>query len=598
MQAYVDTLWDKGGRGWLPYLNGPALWRRPSFDASFAYDLLEASRTLASGDKAPLWRDRLAEVRRRGTTPDTLDGFAFAEGDPLAALRALGGPVAALQASQAPDGSYSFDADRRDQGVFRGYDFHELGRPGEVECGLIARSAFVMLRAARLTGDGAAYRSGVRSLERVREYRVPRAAQVWEVPVHTPDILAAADAVDAFVEGYRFSGDRRWLADARRWAAAGLPFVYVWSAPGKLWMRYGSIPVFGASQMRGSWFGNLVQWNGLRYAAAILKLHQYDRTRRWGGLSWRDIAVGITRSAMYQQSLKPEILGLWPDSLHTITGVRAAWDFAPRQILQNVWRLEGRSEEPATLRVAAPGGRTVRISSLGAVTALRWRAGDLAFSVRHPAGMRGSVVVCGISRPSAVRVGAHAAPEAPDGLRSDDVCWRYDDLIKAVAVRIPRDEPMAVRLVGIRPAQSTLIAPAVRSIRFEFEGDAEGWTPEHDMSPLRVSEDAARSSSTGSDPYMVRTNCRIGADTVRQVSIRIKASGGGNGQFYWTTSDAPEFSEERVLALIYPGDGEWHEVELPVGGHARWRGKTITGLRVDPVNARDVTFAVDWIRGR
>jgi len=598
MQAYMGTLWDKEGRGWFPYLNGPAIWRHPSFDASFAYDLLTASRRPGASEHAAGWRDRVAEARAHGVTPDTMDGFAFAEGDPLASLRALGGPIAALQADQAADGSYAFDADRRDQGVFRGYDFHELGRPGEVECGLIARNAFVMLRAARLTGDMAAYRSGLKSLECVRRYRVPRAAQVWEVPVHTPDILAAADAVDAFIEAYRFSGDRRWLEDARRWAVAGLPFVYVWNAPDKLWMRYGSIPVFGASQMRGSWFGNVVQWNGLRFAAAILKLSEYDGERRWGGLTWRDIARGITRSAMYQQSTKPEIMGLWPDSLHTITGVRAAWDFAPRQILQNVWRLEGRAEEPTTLRVSAPGGRMVRLSAVGTVTAVRWRAGDMAFSLRHPAGMRGSVVVCGVTRPSAVRVGARAAVETPEGMRSEETCWRYDDLLKAVAVRVPEQGPVVVRLSGMRAAEGTLLPPVARTIAFEFEGDAGGWVPEHDMAPLTITDGVAKSSSTGGDPYMVRTNCRIGADTVRYVAIRIKASGGGNGQFYWTTSDAPAFSEERVLPLVYPADGQWHEVELPVASHSGWEGKTITGLRVDAINARDVAFAIDWIRGR
>ena len=65
----------------------------------------------------------------------------------------------------------------------------------------------------------------------MEQFRVPRAAQVWEVPVHTPDILAAADAVDAYVEAYRFSRDPRWLRDAVTWARRGLPFVYFWDDP-------------------------------------------------------------------------------------------------------------------------------------------------------------------------------------------------------------------------------------------------------------------------------------------------------------------------------------------------------------------------------
>ncbi|MBM3492890.1 MAG: hypothetical protein FJX72_01000, partial [Armatimonadetes bacterium] len=365
MKAYMTTLWDSAKTGWFTYLSGPAIWRTPSMNPGFAYDLLQAIRTAPQHPETGAWRAKLTEAGFLTDKPRvaTADDLQLSEGDPIMALHSLGLNASGIMAAQEPDGAFRFEANRRDTGVFVGYDYNELGEDGAVEVGLIAGKARQLLYAARLSGDRTAYEAGLRSLQRMEEFSVPRAAQVWEVPVHTPDILAAADAVDAYLEAYWFSGQARWLDRAKLWARRGLPFVYVWNEPGKLWMRYGSIPVFGASLNRYSWFGNVVQWNGLRYALALLKLHPHDPSVRWGGLSWRDIAIGITRSAMYQQSPKAEILATWPDSLHTITGARASWDFAPRQILKNTQWWLGRPEEPTTVRVKTTGAATIRISS-------------------------------------------------------------------------------------------------------------------------------------------------------------------------------------------------------------------------------------------
>jgi len=597
MHAYMTTLWDKEGNGWYPYLLGPAIWRKPSFDPTYAYDLLEATRILPDHPERRAWQERLDAVLPR-LTPETGENISFGEGDPAFATNGLISVATSLVGQQQPDGGYGFDADRRDQGVFRGYDYHQLGPPGAVELGTIARNAYLILRAARLTGDATLYEAGVRSLNRMAAFTVPRAAQVWEVPVHTPDILAAADAVDAYVEAYRYSGDHRWLVHARRWAAAGLPFVYVWNAPGKLWMRWGSIPVFGATQYLGSWFGNLVQWNGLRHAAALLKLYRYDPVTRWGGLSWRDIAVGITRSAMHQQSLKQDYLGLWPDSLHTITSVRAQWEFAPRLILRNVFDYLGRSEEPQTVRVTGPSGAIARIATVGTVRETVWSGDALRFTVKHPRGMRGSVLVSGITKPAEVRMGARRLPEYMDRLRSSEACWRYDQRLKAVAVRIPSDGPAELQLSGVQAVRVSVVPPIAEHCDFDFSRDEQGWMPENHIATLSIQDGALVGISSGPDPYLIRPHCKFDGSNVERIVLRIRADGDGHGQFYWTTSDSPSFDETKVLQFTYSPDGQWHEVELPVGKHPGWHGKTITAIRIDPATATGVKFGVDRVQGR
>lgn len=596
MQAYTKSLWQSNGSGWLPFLYGPAIWRKASFDPSYAFDLHSAATLLPDHPDAPRWRSVL-ETARRHITPQTGDDLQFAEGDPGLALKGMAGGLIAAMAQEGADGSFRFDADRRDTGVFTGYDYHELGPPGAVESGTIANQAHLMLRAARLTGDRALYAAGIKSLRRLCQFEVPRAAQVWEVPVHSPDILASAIAVDACIEAYRYDRDRRWLAEARRWAITGLPFVYVWNAPGKLWMRYGSIPVFGATQMRGSWFGNVVQWNGLRYAWALLKLAEYDPSPAAPDLPWRHIAIGIARSAMHQQSTRPETLALWPDSLHTITDARAAWEFAPRQILQTAFAYLGRTEEPRTALVPLGKSQTVRISSIGRLSRVSHRSDRLTFRVEHSGGRRGTVMISGTTAPTSIVIGDRAAPrvETLDPERSG---WRYDPMLKAVLIRIPTAAPTDVTIAGIRYAQSSLAPPVTPSCEFDFVVDEEGWVAEHDLGYLKAAEGVLSGVTTGDDPYLVRTNTRFTGQEADTLVLRIRASGSGSGQFYWTTDAVPFFDETRVFPFTFAPDNQWHEVTISAGAHRAWAGQTITGLRIDPANTPGVTFAIDRVYRR
>ncbi len=609
MQAYTRTLWDTPETGWFPYLLGPAIWRQPSPNPSYAYDLLQAIRALPEDPAREQWEARLASAGYQAPSgqadqlprPDRVvsaDDLQFGEGDPIAYLNQHVSSAMSLISSQTPDGGYAFDADLRDKGVFRGYDYHELGEPGEVEVGLIALNASRLMQIARITGDRSFYDAGVRSLRRMEAFRVPRAAQVWEVPVHTPDVLAAADAVDAYIEAYWFSGESRWLEKAKLWARRGLPFVYVWNAPGRLWMRYGSIPVFGATQKRGSWFGHVVQWNGLRLALAYLKLHPHDPNARWGGLSWRDLAVGITRSAMYQQSDKAEFTATWPDALHTITGVRAAWEFAPRLIVKNVLWWLGRPEMPLTTRVKAATGETVRITALGRVQGARLSGTRLTFTVAHPRNSRGNVLISGVTEPERVTIGGQDVRAASQRLGGGIAAWRYDPRMRAVAVRVPRDGSVEVSLEGVRPARPDFSVPRAERMAFEFDSGFDGWGAQNDTTDYRATEGILAGTSSGGDPYLVRPNCNVRASDIAEITLRIRATGDGGGQFFWTTAASPAFDEVKAIRFSYPADGRWHDVAIPVGNHPQWKGQTVTAIRLDPVNAPGVQFAIDWVRAR
>jgi hypothetical protein len=141
---------------------------------------------------------------------------------------------------------------------------------------------------------------------------VPRGAQTWEVPLHTPDILASAHLVRAYTLGYELTGDKDFLDQARYWAWTGVPFIYLtapWEGPVG---NYSTIAVFGATQFVSPvWMGLPVQWCGLVYGNAIRRFARHDPSGPWLQLADGIAAAGLQHT---HPATDPRYPGLLPDS--------------------------------------------------------------------------------------------------------------------------------------------------------------------------------------------------------------------------------------------------------------------------------------------
>lgn len=217
----------------------------------------------------------------------------------------------------------------------------KLGTAGESVLGTSALNAFSTAKAARMTGDPRLRAIALDVLGRMRRHRVPRGGLSTQCPLRDPDLVSAAYAVGAYVEAFKLSGDRAWLADASRWAKSGLPFLYVWNLPGRKAMRYASIPVFGTTRFTHAWFGVPVQWSGLVFAYYLRKLAPHDRS-----LDWVRIADGITANAVHQQYTEGPSKGCYPDALHDRFTRRAPPDLNPEDILVNILTSIGKDPDP------------------------------------------------------------------------------------------------------------------------------------------------------------------------------------------------------------------------------------------------------------
>ena len=194
----------------------------------------------------------------------------------------------------------------------------------------------------RLTGNKDALALLLKGLEFANKERTPRGAQVWELSLHTPDIMGSSRCCMANIWAYEATGEAKYLDAARRWAITGLPFVFLWedrtlpefenrdvatSEPidRQPMMKYSTIAVFGATGwVAPNWMGRPVQWCGLDYAHALIMLAPYDDT-----LDWRKIAEGIVASAECQLCEKDGIAGLLPDSFQAETQERFPYYINP-----------------------------------------------------------------------------------------------------------------------------------------------------------------------------------------------------------------------------------------------------------------------------
>jgi hypothetical protein len=191
-----------------------------------------------------------------------------------------------------------------------------------------------VLRAATLTRDEGLVAEGLRLLRACRElYRgsVPRGAQTWEIPLHTPDILASAYLVDSFVLGYELTGDESYLEDAKYWAWTGVPFVYLSAPTPQPVGNYSTIAVLGAtSWVAPNWIGLPVQWCGLVYADALYQLERHDSKG-----PWKTIADGICLAGIQHTYAEEDrdYLGLLPDSFSLRTQTRNGPAINPATLL-------------------------------------------------------------------------------------------------------------------------------------------------------------------------------------------------------------------------------------------------------------------------
>ncbi len=586
VDAFMTSLWIPAEEQWEMYLEGGTTFDAQGRPPSFMQALELGARHVNDPALAAAYRDRynVALAAGAGTVDYTLP---FYVGDPIQTvsnrLEAIGGYLA----SQWDDGSWRFDGNAL---LNNDEPASTLGPDGASELGTSAYRALQVLIYARLTADVAATEAGIRALENMATFEVPRAAQVWEIPVHSPDILASAYAIRAFLEGYQITGRQDFLDEAVYWARTVLPFVYTWGQSEWDWMQYGSIPVFGATSYVGPWFGRIVQWNGLETAYALLQLAPYDSTT-----DWDKIGTGILVSAMYQQETSAAWKATYRDFFVTKDGSRGGPLINPSRFVPPILTKMGHDPETRTL-IFDGGSSPVHVSSGADLAKLSNTA--INFSADYLPGEVTFTLVAGITRPSAIFNGVIPLTETADFSSVTDG-WRYDNRYGCASIKLTHGASPANIQVFAAPRVQRLLPDVVNHVNFQFniDGDFQGWNPAHHMTNAVVEQGALVATSEGNDPYMTRTRLNVSPNTITHVTVRMSTSAGSSAQFFYATDAENAFTATKVVTFPITSDGQFHEYTVDMASDAEWPGHTLTGLRLDPPGITDAVFKVDYIVG-
>jgi hypothetical protein len=329
LEAYRGLVHDPENGGWF-HAVVPGVRRSPERGAYFADCASAIWRITGDMPQVPHLQLGGAHVRNSASY--------FASGRADVWLQTVNRTAAGLVRAQQPDGSYRYD------GRYRRGHFENTAS------GICAGPAYQLLDHTYYTGNDESLRAGLRALRYLQRFRTPRGAQTWEVPLHTPDILASAHAVWAYIRAFQLTGDAEHLVHARKWAITGLPFVYQWS--NQPIMMYATTPVLGATNwVAPNWIGLPVQWCGTVYAYALLLLADYDTT-----LDWRQLAEGILICGEQMQYPSGPSVGCLPDVFELPTQRRRPADINPGALVSLRLRL---ADQLDSLAVAHDGRHRV-----------------------------------------------------------------------------------------------------------------------------------------------------------------------------------------------------------------------------------------------
>jgi len=176
--------------------------------------------------------------------------------------------------------------------------------------------------------------------------------------------------------------------------------------------------------------------------------------------------------------------------------------------------------------------------------------------------------------------------------------WSYDPETKTVVAFPEPAGTVELRVVGIQPVEPGFTPGEKTTLKFEFESTLEGWQRQHDIAVFDQRGGMVYLEADGGDPYMGRSFCRIPGDSADRIRVRLASTAGTGIQFFWTIDGEPNMAEDKRIDVPMTADNQFHEIVIPVGDHPKWRGQTITAIRLDPMaGAPKATVRIDWIRG-
>jgi hypothetical protein len=220
---------------------------------------------------------------------------------------------------------------------------------------------------------------------------------------------------------------------------------------------------------------------------------------------------------------------------------------------------------------------------MAALEDVTWKGAAVRFTAAFAPTQAGAIEVIGTAKPREVRVNGRPLAEAVDPWAGAAPAWRWLEPTADVEIRVTEPGAYRVEVIGVSRVAIATLPPLRAEIDFRFDQGLDGWQALNHLEPLRIEDGALRTVTTGTDPYMARDGLLVEGRPGDEVVIRLALTGGGDGAtVYWATAASGGITADQCVGSPVPHGGAIHEVRVPVGGHAKWAGQTVTTLRIDP----------------
>ena len=430
-RAGLATLFDKVTRLYKATVEGPPE-IFPGLEALSTWDAIWNKSEPAAVQPA---RTGAEQQTVRGPSHIMRWELPFITGDLAKALPLLDREIAGIRARQDLDGGF--------RAHFKDSPQKGLGLNNDEVSGTLSHSAWMLLRHARITGDGASLTAGIAALKKLRNYQLPRGASIWEVPMYEPDMLAAAWIIGACNEAYRATHDSQWLVFGQYWANTALPFIFLTGDKNRP-ARLGScIPTFGTTFFLHSWIGRPVPWQGLVLAWHLRDLADELVSAKQLRSNPRDLQaselhhiagllVGAAKATWVQHGVN---IGTYPDSLENLRDANPVF-INPENLWMHIFRDEG---HPLIIQTVRQRGQSV--SSVATIRLFNTDEAKVIAKFSFAEGRDFSVLFAGVKRrPKAVSI---------DETDIANDLWSYDASKERLIVRITPLDQRKTRQVDV-----------------------------------------------------------------------------------------------------------------------------------------------------
>lgn len=153
---------------------------------------------------------------------------------------------------------------------------------------------------------------------------------------------------------------------------------------------------------------------------------------------------------------------------------------------------------------------------------------------------------------------------------------------------------------GISDEWDKAIFNAPGSVHFNFDTNnmAEGWAVNGDLAALSVTGGLLSTQVIGGDPQISRGRLHLQGSMIDGLIFRVASPSSGSFTLFWTHDAGTTFNATRSMTVSVPASvsGASRSVYFDMRAAAEWRGKLVTGLRLDTDFPLNTAFSFDYIR--